>query len=109
VTVPVADTAILSVDDKFGPLVSSDLSRRINSLPLSPVNGESPLIASAFNSPPASVRNDMLILTGHNGSPTVETSKSQPSDWVVNWLPLQHNVLLTQTTGKAAQSVLMHP
>jgi hypothetical protein len=98
VAVLVADTAILSVDDKFRLLVSRDLPRHFNSLSLRPMYRGSPLIASAFDGPPASVRNDMLILTGHNGSPTVETSKSQPSDWVVNWLLLQHNALLAQTT-----------
>src|SRR5690606_5825760 len=109
VAVLVADTAILSMDYEFGLLVARDLPRRVNGLLLRAVHGGCPLVASAFDSPSVLVGNDMLILTGHDGSPTVKVSKSQPSGRVVNFLLLQHNALLVQTTVRASQLTRMQP
>lgn len=84
----VTDTAIRTMDDEFGLLVACDIPRCVNGLLLRVVHGGRPLIAGSLYGPTVLMRNNMLILACHDGSPTVELSKSQPLGWVVNGLPL---------------------
>jgi hypothetical protein len=76
------------MDDEFGLLVACDIPRCVNGLLLPVVHGGRPLIASAISGATGLVRDNMLILARHDGSPTVGLSKSQPFGWVVNGRPL---------------------
>ncbi len=105
----VADTAIWTMDDEFGILVACNIPRSIYCLLLRVMHRGRSLVASAFDGPTVLMRNNMLIFSGHDGSPTVGLRKSQPIGWVVNGRPLQHNTLLSQTTGGPSQSKLKRP
>ncbi|OJZ16374.1 MAG: hypothetical protein BGP20_08750 [Thiobacillus sp. 63-78] len=87
-TVLITDTAIRTVDDELGLLVACDIPGYVNSLLLRVVHGGCPLIAFSLDGPTVLMRDNMLILACHDGSPTVELSKSQPFGWVVNGRPL---------------------
>jgi hypothetical protein len=88
VAILVTDTTIWTMDDEFGLLVARDTPRCVNGLLLRVVHRGRPLVASAFNGPTVLMRNNMLIFAGHDGSPTMELWKSQPTGWVVNGRPL---------------------
>ncbi|MBB3060071.1 hypothetical protein FHS09_000884 [Microbulbifer rhizosphaerae] len=84
----VTDTAIWTMDNEFGLLVACNIPRSIYCLLLRVTHGGSSLVASAFDSPTVLMRNNMLIFSGHDGSPIVDLWKSQPVGWVVNGRPL---------------------
>lgn len=84
----VTNTAIRTMDDEFGLLVACDIPRRVNGLLLRVVHEGRPLIAGSLDGPSVLMRNNMLILACHDGSPTAELSKSQPLDLVVHGCPL---------------------
>ena len=63
--IAVPDTAVASVDEKFGSLVASDLAPGIYGVPLCAVNGRGALATGASHSPSALVRYDMLVTFAH--------------------------------------------
>jgi hypothetical protein len=76
------------MDDEFGLLVACDVPRYVYCLLLCVMHRGRPLVAGSLDGPTVLMRNNMLILACHDGSPTVELSKSQPLGWVVNGRPL---------------------
>lgn len=94
------------MDDEFGLLVAGNVPRNVYCLLLGVMHRGRPFVASALYCPAVLVRYNMLIFACHDGSPSVELSKSQPFGWVVNDCPVLHNQLLTQTTGRSSQSNL---
>ena len=59
------DTTVPAVDEQFAALIPSDLSRGIDGLVLGLMYRTGALTASPADSPPAIVRNDMLISFCH--------------------------------------------
>jgi hypothetical protein len=76
------------MNDEFGLLVACDTPRCVNGLLLRFVHGGRPLIAGSLDGPTILMRDNMLIFTYHDDSPTLELSKAQPLDWVANGRPL---------------------
>ncbi|KHS84407.1 hypothetical protein RC84_09110 [Pectobacterium carotovorum subsp. carotovorum] len=86
-TVLVSDTSIWTMDDKFGPLVTCNISRCIYCLPLRVMYGGRPLVASALNGPTVLMRNNMLIFSGHDGTPTNRVMEVPARQLGCQWPP----------------------
>ena len=69
-TVLVTDTTVRTVDNQFGLLVASDVSRRINGLLLCVVHRSCPLIPGTLYRPTVLVRYYMLIFSCHGEFPS---------------------------------------
>lgn len=69
-TVLVTDATVRTVDNQFGLLVASDVSRRINGLLLRVVHGGCLLIPGTLYSPTVFVWNYMLIFSCHGEFPS---------------------------------------
>lgn len=84
----VTDTTIWTMDDEFRLLVACNIPTCVYCFLLRVMYRGRPLVASTFDSPTLLMRNNMLVFSGHDGSPTVELWKSQPAGRVVNGRPL---------------------
>ncbi len=71
-TIFVADTSIRAMNNEFGLLVAGNISRRVYCLLLRLMDRGCALITCAFDGPTVLMRNNMLIFSGHDGSPTIE-------------------------------------